>query len=56
MTLGWQDAVVAIIAALAGLFLYRHFRPRRREVVAVIRASALQVRKPRPPAVDVRDK
>lgn len=45
MNLDWQDAVVAVIAVLAAAFLYRHFRPRRRGVVAVIPTSALRVRR-----------
>jgi len=53
MNIGWQDAVVVVIAVLAVVFLYRHFRPRRSEVVARIPTSALRVRKPRPPSSDV---
>lgn len=53
MSVGWQDALVALIAILAAVFLYRHFRPRRPDVVAVIPASALRVRKPRSPSSDV---
>jgi hypothetical protein len=49
MNIWWQDAAVAVIAALAVAFLYRHFRPKR-GVVAVIPTSALRVRKRRPPA------
>lgn len=49
MSFDWQDAVVAVVAVLAVAFLYRHFRPRRRVVVAVIPAGSLRVRKPRPP-------
>lgn len=47
MSGGWQDAVVAVIACLAAVFLYRHFRPRRRDAVTVIPASALRARRPR---------
>ena len=47
MSGAWQDAVVAVIACVAALFLYRHFRPRRRDVVTVIPISALTVRRPR---------
>ncbi len=54
MSVGWQDAVVAVIAVLAAAFLYRHFRPRRGVVVARIPTSALRVRKPRPPTSDVK--
>jgi len=49
MNVGWQDVVVAVIACLAGAFLYRHFRPRRR-VVTVIPIGELRVRRPRPPS------
>lgn len=54
MNIGWQDVGVAVIVALAVAFLYRHFRPRRKDVVAVIPTSALRVRKPRPPSSDVK--
>lgn len=54
MSVGWQDAVVALIAVLAAAFLYRHFRPRRSEIVARIPTSALRVRKPRAPSSDVK--
>ncbi len=54
MNVGWQDAAVAVIAVFAAAFLYRHFRPRRRVVVAVIPAASLRVRKPRPPSSDVK--
>lgn len=52
MSLGWQDAVVGVIALAAFVFLYRHFRPRRRDVVTVIPTNALRVRDPRPKAPD----
>ncbi len=50
MNIGWQDAVVAVIAVLAATFLCRHFRPRRSTVVTVIPISSLRVRKPRAPS------
>ena len=49
MNIGWQDAAVAVIVALAVAFLYRHFRPKR-GVVAVIPTSSLRVRQKHPPA------
>jgi len=50
VSIGWQDVWVGVIAFLAAAFLYRHFRPRRSEVVTVIPVGELRVRKPRPPS------
>lgn len=49
MSLDWQDAAVAVIAVLAAVFLYRHFRPRRGGGVTMIPTASLRVRRPRTP-------
>ncbi|HEY6553303.1 MAG TPA: hypothetical protein VI669_08110 [Vicinamibacteria bacterium] len=45
--MGFQDAGVAVIVLLAGAFLWRHFRPRRRRTVAFIPLNQVKPR-PRP--------
>jgi hypothetical protein len=42
--MGFQDAVVVVLVLVAGAFLWRRFRPRRRRTVAFIPLNQLRVR------------